>query len=75
MKSGEPGVVTFSTKVMMNCLAGPSFHEGNGSVARARVVVKATTTRSAMAKKFGRCPGFHHFSFNGGVLLFDCAAA
>jgi len=30
-KSGEPGFVTFSTKVMMDCLALPSFHEGSGS--------------------------------------------
>ena len=33
-KSGEPGVVTFVTKSMMDCLALPSFHEGSGSAAR-----------------------------------------
>ena len=32
-KSGEPGVVTLVTKSMMDCLAAPSFHEGNGSAA------------------------------------------
>src|SRR5216684_3205147 len=30
-KSGEPGLVTFSTKAMMDCFAGPSFHDGKGS--------------------------------------------
>ena len=51
-KSGEPSLVTFSTKVMTDCLLGPSFHEGNGSAAQAMVVVKATAARSAMAKRF-----------------------
>jgi hypothetical protein len=60
-KSGEPGLVTFSTKVMMDCLAGPSFHEGNGSSAfaeasadravRPLVAVKANATLNAMAKR------------------------
>jgi hypothetical protein len=39
-------------KVMMDYLAGPSFHEGNGAAARAMAVVKATAARSAMAKTF-----------------------
>src|SRR6266436_2866694 len=30
-KCGEPGLVTFSTKAMMDCFAGPSFHDGKGS--------------------------------------------
>jgi hypothetical protein len=32
-KSGEPGLMTFSTKAMMDCFAGPSFHDGSGSAA------------------------------------------
>jgi hypothetical protein len=51
-KSGEPSLVTFSTKVTMDCLAGPSFHEGSGSTARARVVVKASAQTSAAARWF-----------------------
>ena len=50
-KSGEPGVVTFVTKSMMDCLALPSFHEGSGSAARAMVVVKASTPTSAAASR------------------------
>src|SRR5205823_14663106 len=37
----------------MACLAGPSFHEANGSAARAMVAVKATTPTSAAASRFG----------------------
>jgi len=37
----------------MACLAGPSFHETNGSAARAMVAVKATTPTSAAASRFG----------------------
>ena len=32
-KPDEPGFVTFSTKVMMDCFALPSSHEGSGSAA------------------------------------------
>jgi len=52
-KSGEPGLVTFSTKVMMDCFAGPSFHDGNGSAASETVVVNASTPMSAVTKRFG----------------------
>ena len=27
-KSGESGVVTLSTNLMMDCFVGPSFHDG-----------------------------------------------
>ena len=37
----------FSTKATMDCLALPSFHEGNGSAAPAMVVVKATEAMRA----------------------------
>jgi hypothetical protein len=40
----------------------PSFHEGNGSAARAVVVVKATAARSATAKRFWRRMVFIGFS-------------
>jgi hypothetical protein len=50
-KSGELGFVTFSTKVMMDCLAGPSFHEGNGSAASATVAVRASTQAKMAARK------------------------
>src|SRR5260370_14172784 len=30
-KCGEPGLVTFSTKAMMDCFAGPAFQGGKGS--------------------------------------------
>jgi hypothetical protein len=30
-KSGEPGLLTFSTKAMMDYFAGPSIHDGKGS--------------------------------------------
>ena len=38
---------------MMACLAGPSFHEANGSAACAMVAVKASTPTSAAASRFG----------------------
>ena len=50
-KSGKPAVVTFSTKAMMDCLALPSFHEGNGSAANAMAVVKASAQTSAKIRK------------------------
>ena len=34
-KDGEPSLVTFSTKLKMLCLAGPSFQDGRGSAAKA----------------------------------------
>jgi len=46
-KSGEPAFVTFWTKVAMACFAGPSFHEGSGSPARAAAVMKTAAEMSA----------------------------
>ncbi len=45
-KSGEPGLVTFSTKVTMACFAVVSFHEGNGSAARRELAVNAARTQA-----------------------------
>ena len=56
-KSGEPGLVTFSMKVMMDCLAGPSFHDGRGSAARETAVLKANAQMSAAASR-GVCRWF-----------------
>ena len=52
-KSGEPGFVTFATKAMMDCFAGPSFHEGKGSAACEAAVVKASAAMSAAAIRAG----------------------
>jgi hypothetical protein len=37
----------------MACLAGPSFHEANGSAACALVVMKTTMQASATVARFG----------------------
>jgi len=52
-KSGEPGVVTLSTKLMMDCFAGPSFHDGRGSAACEAPVVKTKAPMSAAAISTG----------------------
>ena len=51
-KSGEPDLVVFVTNSTMAFFAGPSFHEGNGSAARALAVMKATEARSAVVMQF-----------------------
>jgi hypothetical protein len=48
-KSGEPGFVTFATNSTMDFLAGPSFHEGSGSPARAAVALKTSAPTNAAA--------------------------
>jgi hypothetical protein len=45
-KSGEPGVVTFSTNASIDCLALPSFQDDSGSAACA-----AAATRNTIAKQ------------------------
>ena len=52
-KSGEPGLVTFSTKAMIDCFAGPSFHDGKGSEACETTVVNAKALTSAAAIRTG----------------------
>jgi hypothetical protein len=47
--SGELSLVTFDTKVTMDCFALPSFHDGSGSADCATVVVTAAAQRSAAA--------------------------
>ena len=52
-KSGEPGLVTFSTKAMMDCFAGPSFHDGKGSAACEVTVVNAKAQMNAATIRAG----------------------
>src|SRR2546422_750719 len=49
-KSGEPSVVTFWTKLMIPCLAFPSFQDGSGSAAWQITVVNANAQTSAAAR-------------------------
>ena len=52
-KSGEPVVVTFSTKATMACFAAVSFQEGKGSAASALAAINASTHASMVARKLG----------------------
>jgi hypothetical protein len=45
-KSGEPAAVTFVTKAIMDCLAGPSFHQSNGSAKTEPEKIKKRVARS-----------------------------
>ena len=47
-----PASVVTRTKSTMACFAGPSFHEGSGSLARAMVVAKDSAPTSAVASRF-----------------------
>ena len=49
--SGEPDVVTFATKSMMDFFVLPSFHEGNGSADCATAVVTGSAQESAAAMR------------------------
>jgi hypothetical protein len=51
-KSGEPGVVTFSTKVMMDCFVEPSFHDGNGLAAMTASVTSSRASRTFVSERF-----------------------
>ncbi len=46
-----PGFVVVRTKSTIACLAGPSFHEGNGSWAWARVWPASTTTSRTKVRR------------------------
>ena len=50
-KSGESGVVPFSTKEMVDCFSWPSFHDGRRSAARAMTVARPKTTTSERANR------------------------
>jgi hypothetical protein len=51
-KSGESFLVTFDTKVRMDCFVLPAFHAGSGSADCAIAVVNVSTPNSAAAMMF-----------------------
>ena len=51
-KVGRTFLGHLGDEVRMACLAGPSFHEGNGSAACAAVVTKTTSRRGELSRGF-----------------------
>ena len=45
-------MITFSTKLTMLCLAGPSFHDGRGSVAKAASVDESGSDGALIDESF-----------------------
>jgi len=54
-KSGEPSVVTLSTKAMIDAFAAPSFQDGNGSSAASAACAAARTSARATSARMRNC--------------------